>query len=77
MLALADVVDRATITVEEAAEILGLGRTAAYDAIHRGQLPVRRVGRRLFVPVPALMAWLGMNGTQVVASTPSTPGSSP
>lgn len=50
---------RATITVEQAARILGLGRTAAYDAARRGELPTRRLGRRLIVPVPALLEWLG------------------
>ena len=51
---------RATITVEEAASLLGIGRSAAYEAARRGQLPTRRLGRRLFVPVPALLDWLGM-----------------
>ena len=50
---------RATITVEEAAAILGIGRSAAYEAARRGQLPTRRLGRRLFVPVPAFLRWLG------------------
>ena len=50
---------RVTITVEEAADLLGIGRSAAYDAARRGQLPTRRLGRRLFVPVPAFLAWLG------------------
>lgn len=50
---------RATISVEEAAAILGVGRSAAYEAARRGQLPTRRLGRRLFVPVPALLRWLG------------------
>lgn len=52
---------RATITVEQAARVLGLGRTAAYDAARRGELPTRRLGRRLLVPVPALLDWLGAN----------------
>ena len=39
--------------------LLGLGRTAAYDAARRGELPTRRLGRRLLVPVPALLEWLG------------------
>jgi excisionase family DNA binding protein len=50
---------RATITVEEAAALLGIGRTAAYEAARRGQLPTRRLGRRLVVPVPAFLDWLG------------------
>ena len=52
---------KATITIEQTAQILGLGRTAAYDAARRGELPTRRLGRRLLVPVPALLEWLGAN----------------
>ncbi len=53
--------DKATITIEQAAQVLGVGRTAAYDAARRGELPTRRLGRRLLVPVPALLAFLGAN----------------
>lgn len=56
---LGSIASRTTITVEEAASLLGIGRSAAYDAARRGQLPTRRVGRRLLVPVPAFFAWLG------------------
>lgn len=59
----ADVGGRATLTVEEAAALLGIGRSAAYEAARRGQLPTRRVGRRLLVPVPALLEWLGVPAT--------------
>jgi excisionase family DNA binding protein len=52
---------RATITIDQTAKLLGLGRTAAYDAARRGELPTRRLGRRLLVPVPALIAWLEAN----------------
>jgi len=51
---------RITLTVEEVATILGLGRTAAYEAARRGEIPSRRLGRRVIVPVPALLTWLGM-----------------
>lgn len=53
------VVGQATITIEQAAKLLGLGRTAAYEAARRGEFPTRRLGRRLVVPVPALLEWLG------------------
>ena len=46
--------DREVITVEEAGRRLGVGRSAAYDAVHRGDIPVIRLGRRLVVPVKAL-----------------------
>ena len=50
---------RVTVSVEEAARLLGIGRSAAYEAARRGELPTRRLGRRLLVPVPALLEWLG------------------
>lgn len=57
---LSDLDGRATVSVEEVASLLGLGRTATYEAIRRGQVPSRRLGRRLVVPVPALLQWLGV-----------------
>ena len=43
-----------TITVPEAAKSLGIGRNQAYEAAHRGEIPVIRIGRRLVVPLAAL-----------------------
>jgi excisionase family DNA binding protein len=51
---------QATISIEQAAKVLGLGRTAAYEAARRGEFPTRRLGRRVVVPVPALLDWLGV-----------------
>jgi excisionase family DNA binding protein len=45
---------RQTMTVAEAAKVLGIGRNSAYEAIRRGELPVIRLGRRLVVPTTAL-----------------------
>jgi excisionase family DNA binding protein len=42
------------------AALLGLGRTATYEAARRGEIPSRRLGRRVVVPVPALLDWLGV-----------------
>lgn len=39
----------ATMSVEEAAEMLGIGRQAAYQAARRGELPVLRLGKRFLV----------------------------
>ena len=52
--------NRVTITVTETAELLGIGRTSAYEAIRRGELPSLRIGRRLVVPVAQLLAALGV-----------------
>ncbi len=50
----------ATITVEEAAERLGVSLTLAYKAAKTGQLPVVRVGRRMLVPLAAFERMLGI-----------------
>ncbi len=58
-LTLDDLIGQATCTVEQAAEILGVGRGTAYEACRLGQLPTLRLGRRVLVPVPRLLAMLG------------------
>lgn len=51
--------ERSVITVDELASVLEVGRSAAYEAVDRGQVPgVIRVGRRIRISVPALVAWL-------------------
>jgi excisionase family DNA binding protein len=43
-----------TLTVVQAAERLGIGRSAAYEAIRRGGIPVLRIGHRWLIPKVAL-----------------------
>jgi excisionase family DNA binding protein len=45
---------RMTLTVNETAKRLGIGRNQAYEAIKRGEIPVIRIGRRLLVPEATL-----------------------
>ncbi len=52
-----------TITVEEAARLLGIGRSLAYEAARCGELPAIRVGRRLLIPRVALERKLEAAGT--------------
>ncbi len=59
---------RVTLTIEEAASLLGLGRSACYEAARRGEIPTRRLGRRVLVPVPALLRWLGVDGPEEQAA---------
>jgi excisionase family DNA binding protein len=47
-----------TITVEEAAEMLGISRTSAYGCATRNEIPTVRLGRRVLVPLARLMAML-------------------
>ena len=49
---------RLTLTVEEAAELLGISRTLAYELVTRRELPSVRLGRRIVVPRRALEALL-------------------
>lgn len=51
---------RATITVAEAATILGVSRRSAYQAARTDELPTITIGRRILVPTAALRRFLGM-----------------
>lgn len=41
-------------TVTQAGQILGIGRSAAYAAAKRGEIPTVKIGRRIVVPIAAL-----------------------
>ena len=66
-LSIDEVRSRPTITAPEVGKLFGLGRDAVYDAIRRGQIPSIRVGRRVLVPVPALLRMLGAQDAHEVA----------
>jgi excisionase family DNA binding protein len=51
------------LSVEEAGRVVGLKRSAAYDAARRGELPTITFGRRVLVPTAALLALLGLEHT--------------
>lgn len=53
--------DRPTLSVPEAGAYVGLGRSAAFDAARRGELPTIRFGRRLAVPTALLRQMLGID----------------
>jgi len=46
--------DKLTLSVEEAAKLLGIGRNLCYDRVKTGEIPVIKIGRRLLVPRSAL-----------------------
>jgi len=50
--------ERSTLRIHEAAELLGIGRSSAYQAAKNGELPTIRIGRLLLVPRPALETML-------------------
>jgi len=55
----------ATLTVSEAARLLGIGRNLAYETAARdGEIagvPVLRIGRRLLIPLARLLEVLGLD----------------
>jgi hypothetical protein len=62
-----------TTDVATAGHILGLSRTRAYALAQSGEfpIPVLHAGRRLIVPVPALLTALGLS-TETSAESAST-----
>jgi excisionase family DNA binding protein len=66
----------AVLTVEEAAKVLRIGRSAAYEGVRVGQIPSLKVGRSIRVPKHQLERLLGItnddepagNGLEVTAT---------
>ncbi len=51
------------LTVEQMSEVLGIGRTAAYQVIRRGKLRTVRAGRLIKIPKAALAEALATGAT--------------
>ena len=47
------------LAVEDAAVLLKLGRNAVYEAVGRGEIPHRRIGKQIRFSRQGLMRWLG------------------
>ena len=57
----------ATLTIPEAAELLGVSRDTAYEDAKSGELagvPVISIGRRLVIPRARLLAVLGIESEE-------------
>ena len=50
-----------TTDLETAADVIGIGRTLAYELARTGDFPIRllRLGRRVVVPIADLLTFLG------------------
>ena len=46
------------LSAREVGHLLGLGRNAVYEGAARGEIPSRRVGRRVIFSRTALVLWL-------------------
>ena len=60
-------VTRKTVSVPEAAEILGISASAAYEAARLGDLPALRIRGRIVVPIAALDRLLAEAGERPAA----------
>jgi excisionase family DNA binding protein len=53
---------RQTMTIEEAARLLGVGRNKAYAAARSGEIPIIKIGKRILVLREPLKRMLGGAG---------------
>jgi excisionase family DNA binding protein len=56
------------VTVPEAAQLLRISRTHAYELVARGELAHVRLGRRIVIPKHVLDALLGLSSERSPAS---------
>jgi excisionase family DNA binding protein len=49
---------RITLSIPEAAKVLGISKNSAYAAAMRGEIPTVKIGSRILVPRAALEEWL-------------------
>lgn len=66
-----DTDNRRTLTVEEAAGLLGISRGLAYALVSRGDIPSVRLGRRIVIPRPAVDTMLDRAGVNPVRTSAS------
>ncbi len=59
-----------TLTVSEAAALIGLSESATYDAVGRGDLPAVRIGRRILIKRIELLAMFP--GSDPTADVPAS-----
>ena len=62
--------EKRTYSIPEVAKVLGIGRTAAYEAARTGEIPTIRIGKRILVPVAALERLLAGNELQAHSKQP-------
>ena len=62
--------EKRTYSIPEVAKVLGIGRTAAYEAARTGEIPTIRIGKRILVPDAALERLLAGNELQAHSKQP-------
>ena len=54
--------ETAVLSIIQCAQQLGIGKTAAYEAARRGEIPTLRFGKRIVVPKAAFERYLATAG---------------
>lgn len=57
-----------TLTVDEAAALIGVSRSTAYELVATAELPTVRLRRRILVPASALSDLLGVSLVEVYSA---------
>ncbi len=69
--------ERLTVTVEEAAALLGISRAFAYLLVARNELPSLKLGRRVVIPRRALDRLLDVEPAVTASEGEGTPWAAP
>jgi hypothetical protein len=67
----------ATVDIETAGAVLGIGRSKSYELARAGEFPVRvlRIGRRYLVPTNLILKLIGVDNDAVDARSQAGAGS--
>lgn len=57
--------EKLTVTVEEAADMLNLSKPVVYDLCKRPDFPALRVGRKILIPADRLREWVNSDALEV------------
>jgi excisionase family DNA binding protein len=63
--------EKLAYSVSETAEALGVAPNTIYDMVAKRQIPFRKLGSRIIIPVPALVKWLETATENVRVSAPA------
>ena len=55
--------NKVTLTVSEAAELIGISKPKMYELIHSNEIPSIHVGKKIVIARQALMDWLSEGDT--------------
>ena len=61
--------EKLTVSVPEAAKMLGISRGSAYNAVAEGSVPSLKIGKRIVVPLAALQRLLSEGQTKHIGKS--------